>query len=336
MQLARIHGPNDVRLDNVPAPKPGPRDVVIRVASVGICGSDVGYVAMGGVGFPTKEPLPIGHELSGTVVEIGAEAGKLFKFGDRVIVNPLLNVIGNGGPEGGFAEQLLIRDVVSQPASLLRMPAGMSFDVGALAEPLAVAMHAVNRAAPKAADKVAIFGAGPIGLAALAYMRTLGVEDVVSFDLSPLRRDRATKLGAKEAIDPRQEPAREALLRTHGNAPHFGMPQAATSIFIEATGAPGVIEEIIDLAPSNARIIVVSVHKKPAQVNFLTVLSKELTIAASMAYPSEFPDAIKLLEGGLDLEPMVTHRFAGPDFLEAFATAQQPDNAAKVIVQYDR
>ena len=333
MQVPCVFGPGDLRLQTMEPPRAGPRDVVLQVASVGICGSDLGYVAAGGVGGPTDRPIPLGHELSGLVLALGEEVRHL-AVGDRVVVNPLINLIGNGGPEGGFAEQLLIRDVASHPQSLLALPAGLSLDEGALIEPLAVAAHAVSRLGAKAGDKVAVFGAGPIGLAAIAVLRHRGVAEVVAFDLSPLRRERALRLGASHAFDPRERPAREALLEVHGAVPVFRAHAPQTSHFLEASGAP-VLADIVEMARANAAICVVSVQKKPVTLNFQTVMTKELSLVGALGYPDGFAEVLEMIRGGaVDLEPMISHRFSGDAVMAAFAMAGQPDHAAKVLVQY--
>ena len=147
MLQVRIHGPDDVRLDDVPEPEPGPRDVVLRVASCGICGSDLGYVRLGGVAGPTREPMPLGHELAGFIEAVGSEV-RGFEPGERVALDPNgpkgAATIGNGAGEGGFAPLLLVRDAVGegQPARLHKLPDGMSFEIAALAEPLGVGTSA--------------------------------------------------------------------------------------------------------------------------------------------------------------------------------------------------
>ena len=333
MQALYLHGPGDLRTHDMAAPEAGPRDVVIRTATIGICGSDLGYLAMGGVVGPSDKPIPLGHELCGTVTQVGAEV-QGFAVGDRVIVNPMFNGIGNGGPEGGFADQLLIRDVAGQPDSLLQMPATLSAEAGALAEPLAVAVHAVNRSEAKPGDKVAIFGGGTIGLAVLAVLKQRGVDDVVLFELSALRRERALVMGARAALDPREQPAAKALGELHGERLLFRKPVVATQIFIDAAGAPGLFDEIIAMAPTNATVVAVAAPKKPVVVDFQTVQIKELTLRGSLAYPNEFPQALQLLADGFDLSPIVTHRFQGNEVLQAFATATKPNEAIKVLVSY--
>ena len=117
--------------------------MVLKIATVGICGSDLALIAAGGPLVRAAEPFPLGHELSGTVVEIGADVSSV-ALGDRVILNPLINSIGIGAAEGGFGERLLVRDVASNSGSLLPLPASVSFDFGALVEPLAVSVHATG------------------------------------------------------------------------------------------------------------------------------------------------------------------------------------------------
>ena len=278
-------------------------------------------------------PFPLGHELAGTVVEAGSAVSSV-AVGDRVILNPLVNLIGNGGPEGGFCQRLLIRDVVGQPGSLLQLPDGLSFETGALVEPFAVGLHAVKRLGAAAGDKIAIFGAGPIGLMSLIALRSRGVEDIVVFDPSAFRRDRAVALGARAVLDPREQAPADALRALHGSIRVFSAEAPQTTHFLEASGAP-LIPEIVEFARAGAVVCVVSSQKKPVPVDFQRVLAKELTLTAAMGYPTEFPEALDILErGNLDLGPVVSHRFDSADFMSAFATARQADRAAKVLVRY--
>jgi threonine dehydrogenase-like Zn-dependent dehydrogenase len=338
MQVPFVFGPGDLRLCEIPAPIAGSADVLLRVGSVGVCGSDLGFVAAGGVVGPTATPIPIGHELSGTVIAAGKDVSGI-AIGDRVVVNPLVNLIGNGGSEGGFAEQLLIREVASRPKSLIKLPDVLTLEQGALVEPLAVAAHALNQLGVQPGHRVAVFGAGPIGLAAVVVLRARGVDDIVVFEPSAFRRERAERLGARHAIDPLERRADEALRAVHGEVPLFRAKAPATTHFLEASGAP-VIADIIALARAGARICVASVPKKPVSVDFATVGIRELVLTGSLGYPCEFPEVIAMLEKGLkagtiDLAPMVSHCFAGEDFMEAFAMAGQPERAAKVLVRYD-
>ena len=112
MQLVRVHGPDDVRLDEVGSPSMGPRDAIVRVAACGVCGSDLKYIALGGGAGPGPEPMALGHELAGTVTAIGNEVSGI-TVGDRVVVHPGdddLGRIGKGAPEGGLAPEVLVRE----------------------------------------------------------------------------------------------------------------------------------------------------------------------------------------------------------------------------------
>ena len=332
MKVAYIVGPGKLELREIEQPVAGPRDVVVEVAMAGVCGSDLGMLAMGGVG---GRPTPLGHELSGTIVEAGSEVISA-RVGDRVALNPLFNMIGNGGAEGGFARHLLVRDVVTNPGSLLTIPETMDFEKGALVEPVAVAIHAANRLGASPGDKVAIFGAGPIGLAILAILRHRGFDDIVVFELSPFRRERAEALGASAVIDPSQEDANEALIAHHGQLEGAYAQTAKTSHYVEAAGAP-ILPEIVANAAPRSTILVVALHKQPEPIAFLHVMVKELTITGTMGYPEEMGEAIDIIESGLvDFTPLVSHRFAGDDVLEAFAAAKEAGSSAKVLVDFRR
>ena len=114
MKQVNVHGPDDVRIDDVPEPECGPRDAVVRVAACGICGTDLRYVRLGGLAGPSGQPMPLGHELSAVVERVGTEVADL-RAGDRVVLNPTAggNMIGNGGGEGGFAPSLLVRNAAA-------------------------------------------------------------------------------------------------------------------------------------------------------------------------------------------------------------------------------
>lgn len=199
MKAIMLHGPDDLRIDELPDPMPGPRDLVIRLAACGICGTDLSFAAVGGMLGPSDTPMALGHELSGTVAATGTEVQHLAP-GQRVVVNPTseTNMIGSGGA-GGFAEYLLVKEV-APGAHVFPIPDSLSFEEAALTEPLSVALHGVNRAEVGPGSRVAVFGAGPIGLGVVLFLRAHGVEDIVVFDMSEQRLERARALGAKAAL----------------------------------------------------------------------------------------------------------------------------------------
>jgi (R,R)-butanediol dehydrogenase / meso-butanediol dehydrogenase / diacetyl reductase len=332
VKQVRLHGPEDVRLDEVPEPAPGPRDVVVRVAACGICGSDVGYVKLGGIAGPTRRPVPLGHELAGVVEAVGAEVSGVHE-GARVVVHPGAagHRIGNGGPEGGFAPRLLVRDAAAG-GSLFEIPASLSFETAALAEPLGVGMNAALRSEARAGEKAVVFGAGPIGLAAVATLADRGVADVIAVDLSERRLALARALGAHATLNPASDDVWKQIRARHGESPVLGAPMAGTDAYVEASGAAPLIGEILSHAKGEARLSVVALHRAPIPVSFLLVMMKQLTLRGAMEYPADFGATLELL-ARRDLSPMITHRFPLARFAEALAVARDASASGKVMIE---
>lgn len=333
MNQVRIHGVDDVRIDPVPVPQAGPDDVVVDVAACGICGSDLGYIAMGGL-TPPGQPMPLGHELAGIVAQRGANVAHL-QPGQRVVVNPTINGtdIGNGGPEGGFAPQLLVTAVAQHPDAVLPLPDTLSFHQGALVEPLAVATHGINQGSARPGDKVLVFGAGPIGLCTVIALRYRGIDNIVVADQSSQRLALARQLGANVTCQVPRQDLMPLLQEQQGGGSHYGMPIAGTDLLIEATGVGAVLEQCISLARPGARVVVVGVHKAPIPINPLDLLMKELHLIGSMAYPSEFPEVIAMLASGrVDTSALISHQFELADFATALQTARDREAAAKVMI----
>ncbi len=334
MLQVRVHGPNDVRVDDIAPPNPGPRDAVVRIAACGICGSDLSYIRLGGMAGPGPEPLCLGHEMAGVVDWVGADVQRVRK-GDRVVVQPgneELGRIGGGGPEGGLTPELLVRQA---DAGLLHpVPDHVPLDVAAFAEPLAVGMHAVEQADVQPGDGVAVFGCGPIGLAAIATLLDRGHQRVVGIDLSPARLALAEGLGAQAALNPTEVDVWEELARLHGTAPFMFGPTPATAAFIEASGSGRVISDILHRGRVGGRLSVVALHYESLPTSFLMVLMKEFTIRGSMEYPARFADSIDLL-ARRDLSSLVTHRFPLEQFDDALGLLQGSKDCGKVMVAVD-
>lgn len=339
MPLVQIHGVDEIRIDSVPRPVAGADDIVVEVAHCGICGSDLGYIAMGGLLGPGT-PMPLGHELSGTVIEAGSNVDHV-RVGDRVVVNPEANEnrIGNSGAEGAFSPYLLVRGASRDPECAIKIPDSLSFEHGAMVEPLSVAMHAVHQgqiSADNNRKKAVIFGAGPIGLGALLVMKYYGVQDIAVIDLDDNRLALAEKLGAT-AINGRDSDIAQQLIALHGEATLMAMPVPATDVFFEATGAGPVFKQIVGLAKMAARVVVVGVHKTPIELHLVDVLIRELTIVGSMAYPKEFPLVLDMLAtGAVDCTALISHRYPLSEFKTAVDTAKNPAKAMKVMIDCQR
>lgn len=332
MEQIRVHGPGDVRLDDVVPSAPGPRDAVVRVGACGICGTDVSYVHMGGLAGPTGAPMALGHELAGIVDWVGAEVSGVTP-GDRVIVHPSddeTGSMGNGAAEGGLTRAVLVRNAAGG-RRLHAVPPEVPLDVAALAEPLAVGMQAVNQADVTPEDRVAVFGCGPIGLMAIATLLDRGVRDVVAIDLSPTRLALAERLGARAALDPTRVDVWAELARLHGSAPFRFGPTPATDAFIEASGSDAVIADVIEHGRMGGRMAVVALHYAPVPTNFLMLLMKQFTIRGSIEYPERFADAVDLL-GRRDLSEVVTHRFPLEDFSAGLRLLEGSKDCGKVMI----
>jgi (R,R)-butanediol dehydrogenase/meso-butanediol dehydrogenase/diacetyl reductase len=333
MKVAVIHGPGDLRVDDAERPTAAAGDVVIKVAAAGICGTDLHFRSMG-ARFP--RPMPLGHEFAGEVIEAGAGVTR-FKTGDRVAYNSYNSPadVGRGGECGGFSDYVVLRDVDRHAQSLCTVPPEVSLEHAALVEPISVGAHAVNRADPKPGESVTVFGVGPIGLGVIMALRWRGVEDIVAFDLSALRRERAKALGARAAFDPREHAPGPTLSELRGTTSLWGNTYPRTDVYIEASGAAGLLAEIAGFASKGSRIVTLAMQRQPVTLDGTKLMSKELSLIGASGYPSEFPEVMqKIANGAIDPELMITHRYAFTDFLDAFETANDASTAAKVLLQF--
>jgi threonine dehydrogenase-like Zn-dependent dehydrogenase len=335
MRVLNIHGVNDVRLDPTDPPQPGHKDVVIKVKACGVCGSDLSYIKVGGIHRKPGGVTPIGHEAAGEVIVVGA-AVEGVSVGQRVVINPMMtpSYIGSGGPEGAFTEELLVRDA-RLGDSLLPIPEDLPYEVAALTEPLAVALHGVNRAQVKAGDKVVVFGCGPIGLGMIVWLVDRGVTDVIALDLSNERLERARSLGARAVINPAREDVRSRLLELHGSARVFSRECVGTDAYIDAAGAPNILSDVIGMAKYQSRLVVTAAYMKPVEINLGAMLTTEMSITTAVGYPTEMPDVISALPRLRDkVASMISHRFPFDQVIHAFTVAGTPASA-KVMVEFD-
>lgn len=334
MKATVITGPGETQVVDVPNPAAGPNDVLVRIRACGVCGSDSLYISMGGFG---KGHMPLGHEPAGEIVEIGS-AVTGFTVGDHVVVNPMIapsGIIGNGGETGALAEYLLIEDAV-RGKTLEVVPDHIPFEVAALNEPMAVARHGVNRCAPEPTDKVVIFGAGPIGLGATIGFKSAGVEHVVVADLIPARLEKALAVGADAVINSAEEDVAKRLVELHGAGESMFPGKAGTDIYYDAAGAPPVISTALGAAKTGARFCVVAVHKEPVPVDFLNIMSNEITIVGSIGYPDEiFEVTSDIIANWEKYAVIVSHTIPFADVGEALRMASTPGAADKVVVVFE-
>jgi (R,R)-butanediol dehydrogenase/meso-butanediol dehydrogenase/diacetyl reductase len=319
---------------DVPSPTPGPGEAVLRITGCGICGSDLhlaSHLAAPGA--------VLGHEIAGVVAAVGAGVDPtLWPDGTAVVARPFggcgdcafcrdgradhcaqFQLIGLERP-GGFAEFVTVRG-----DELFKLPASVSVDEQPLVEPLAVVRHAFRRGRVAAADRVAVLGAGPIGLAAVAWAVAIGAEVVVS-EPSALRRDLALTLGASAAFDPTSGPIDAAVARATAGGP---------TVVLECSGRPGLIEQAIELSAVEGRVVVVGICPQNDEIFPFWALSKELDVRFAIYYGrDDFTDTLDALDAHrLDARSMVTETIGLEELPERFARLERDPDSGKVIVR---
>jgi L-iditol 2-dehydrogenase len=310
-------GTDGVEVESREAPAPGPGELKVRVEASGLCGTDL-HIASGE--YPLARPgVTLGHEFSGTVVEVG-EGIDTFAEGDRIVVDPnipcrVCRYCHEGRPHlcenpeaigvsrnGGLSEFALL------PASqAFRVPDGLPAEAAALTEPLACALHAVDLGGLRPGERALVLGAGPIGILCSMLLVAAGASEVLVSEPNPDRRGRIRRLGA-EPLDP--ESVSEAM---------------AERVF-ECVGRPETMEAAVEAARPGGTVMWVGVAPPDAEVPVkpYDVFSRELTIRGSYTNPYVMDRALALLASGrLDWQTIVTHRFALEDFGEAWATHRE-------------
>jgi 2-desacetyl-2-hydroxyethyl bacteriochlorophyllide A dehydrogenase len=330
-----VTAPGETQIVELPKPVAGPGDVLVKMRACGICGSDALYISLGGLP-PRQGKMPLGHEPAGEVVEVGDDVADV-SVGDHVVVNPMAapgGIIGNGGPTGGLADYLLIEQAV-RGRSFEVVPDHIPFEVAALNEPMAVARHGVNQGAPKPSDKVVVFGAGPIGLGATIGFKSAGVQHVTVVDLIQSRLEKALQVGADAVINSADEDVAQRLIEIHGPGESMFPGRAGTDIYFDAAGAPAVVNTALAAAKKGAKVVVVAIHKEPVPVDFLNVMSNEVTIVGSMGYPKEIFEVTKdIIANWEKYAVIVSHTMPFDNVDEALRMASTPGAADKVVVTF--
>ena len=337
MKQVELYAPENIRFIESPRPIPGPDELLVAVVCVGICGSDL-HAYHGRHPF-IQLPIVPGHEFAGTVAKVGTNV-RGFAPGQRVTVEPSL-VCGlcYNCTHGRYnvCEQLRVigcqtpgamGDYLTVPASkALHLPDDVTWDQAALAEPLAVAVHAVRVAQLRAGANLLILGAGTIGLMTLQAAKAMGAGRVMTTDLLQDRLDLALELGADEAVNPRTTDLAATLEETFG-------PQRA-DVIIECVGVASTIRDAIRLARKGTRIVLAGVFEQEVLVNLGLVQDRELELVGTLMYVSDnFPTALELIQSGrVQTEPLITHRFPLAQATQAFATADSRRDALKVLIE---
>lgn len=335
-----------LRVDDIPVPTPGSGQVLTKVLACGICGSDLHLLVHGEESrrlseeladdAPVDGPRPnmfvpdhdmvMGHEYCCEVVDVGPNVNNL-KVGDTIVSFPITfdeqGVHGVGFSNkypGGYSEMLVANEMMS-----IKVPNGLSHELAALTEPLAVGVHAVAKSRIAPGDAALIIGLGPVGLACIAELKMRGIGPIIGADFSPKRRALAELLGADVVVDPRETPAIAAWRKVDGKKP---------LVIFEAVGVPGMIEQTMRMAPKDSRVLVVGACMQQDTFHPMLGIQKELSIQFALGYtPLEFDSALRAIaEGKVDLAPLITGRVPIDGVPQAFTDLGDPETHAKILV----
>ncbi len=342
MRALVIHGAKDLRIEERDEPAVKAGQVKIRLATGGICGSDLHYYNHGGFGtIRLKEPMVLGHEFSGFVSELG-EGVKQIAIGDLVAVSPsrpcykccycneglhnqCLNMrfYGSAMPfphiQGGFQEELVVQAEQCVNAS------GISSAEAAMAEPFAVVLHAARRAGEILGKRVLITGCGPIGALAVVAARRAGAAEIVVTDITSNALEYAELAGADRTINTGQN--KQALEAYYDNKGHF-------DVLFECSGSPQALAGAIPAIRPRGVIMQLGLSGD-MPVPMMQITAKELDLRGSFRFHEEFGLAVKLMQKKLvDLKPLISHTFPIEQAVEAFEVAANRETAMKAHIVF--
>lgn len=344
MKAVVIHAPHDLRLDMVPAaPPPGPDEVRVDISHGGICGSDLHYYQHGGFGaVRLREPMALGHEVSGVVAAVGAGVTSL-SSGDRVAVNPsrpcnaceycreglrnhCLDMRFNGSAMRFPHEQGLFRQSATVSVTqLVRLSPTADLGLAAMSEPLAVCLNAVRKAGSLVGRRVLVSGCGPIGCLMVAAAAHAGASEIIATDIAAAPLSIAAEVGATRTVD---------LSRNAAALDSYRERKGRVDVAFECSGAASALQTSCELVRPRGRIITVGLGPD-VPLPLSLVVAKEIALAGSFRFDAEFAIAADLIDRGqIDVRPLLTGAFPFADAVAAFEAASDKATAMKVQLQF--
>lgn len=334
MRAAILNGRRDIVVEERPLPQAGPGQVLVRVDSVGVCGSDTHYYEHGRIGrFVVDAPLILGHEAAGTITQLGpGVTGR--HVGQRVSIEPgvpdfscdqclagrynlcpQMRFFATPPIDGAFAEYVVTHQAFAHP-----VPDTIGDDAAALLEPLSVGIWACRKGRVTAGSRVLITGAGAIGLVSLQAAIAFGATQVVVSDVNASRLALAQQLGATAVVD-----ARESSVASLGRAP---------DVLLECSGHPPAIGEAIRALDRAGRAVLVGMGGDEIALPLSVVQERELEVTGTFRYANTWPTAIDLVASGrVDLDRLVTGRFRLDQAEEALTAGRRDEKAVKAVVR---
>jgi L-iditol 2-dehydrogenase len=333
MRAAVLRGAGDVGIEDRPVPRAGPGEVVVRVRSVGVCGSDTHYYDHGRIGsFVVEAPLVLGHEAAGEVAEVGPGVTRV-AVGQRVSVEPgvpdmscqqclagrynlcpNMRFFATPPIDGAFAEYVVVHEAFAHP-----VPDSIGDDAAALLEPLSVGLWACIKGHVTAGSRVLVTGAGPIGLVAVQTALAFGATEVIVSDVNPARLALARELGATETVD-----ARERSVADLSRPPQ---------VLLECSGHPPAISEAIRALDRAGRAVLVGMGGDEVPLPLSVVQERELELTGTFRYANTWPRAIALVASGrIDLDRLVTGTYRLDQAGDALTAGRRDQRTVKVVV----
>ncbi|KAK9881029.1 hypothetical protein WA026_014371 [Henosepilachna vigintioctopunctata] len=340
---AVLYGIEDLRLEQRSIPTPKNDEVLIKVEVVGICGSDVHYYRYGKLRYKeVKKPMLMGHEASGQVVEVGKNVTHL-KIGDRVAIEPGIACGScNFCKQGKYNLCLTMQFCATPPVdgNLTRyychsarfchkLPDNLSFEDGALLEPLAVGVHGCRRGKVTVGSVVLIMGAGPIGLVTLLSAKSFGASKVIILDLVDNRLQVAKQLGADYVLTIEKHMSEDDIVRKIqkilGESP---------TISFDCSGSEICVRIVLKVTKRGGTAVLIGMGKLEQTVPLSTALFQEIDVIGGYRYCNDYPTAIEFLKTGrINVQPLITHKFKIEDTLQAYETAiSGKDNPIKILI----
>ena len=339
MKSLKIHGPLDLRIDDYPVDSLGPNQVEIKIAIGGICGTDLHYYKHGGFGqIKLREPMILGHEVSGFISKIGSNVKNL-SIGQLVSISPSrpcnkcdfclngnqiqcinMKFYGSAMPfphiQGAFREILIVEDYQCIPAD------GLSPEEAAMAEPLAVCLHAVKQAGEIFGQKILITGSGPIGTLCVAAARRAGAEEIIVTDISKNALMFSNSVGADKVIH---------VLEEHDELKRYQFNKGYFDIAIECSGSEKGISDSINCLKPKGTLIQLGLGGD-VLIPLVSVTTKELNLRGSFRFHLEFELAVNMMKKKLiNVNPLITHKLDFKSAKEAFELAMNNEEQSMKV-----
>ncbi|MBI3923488.1 MAG: alcohol dehydrogenase catalytic domain-containing protein [Armatimonadetes bacterium] len=347
MWSARLHGPRDMRVEQVDKPgTPEPGEVLLRTTVTSVCGSDLHWYTEGGIGdLKAKSLLVLGHEFAGVLEEVGSEArdglDQPLTAGQRVAVDPAMpchrcEFCEEGHPNlcrrlhfcGTWPDDGSLSEYMVMPArTCFPLPDSINDTEGALLEPLGIGIHAVRLAGVGVGESVAVLGSGPIGLMIMKLAQLSGAAPIIATDLLPWRLEYARRYGATVTVDANENPIPAVMAATDGRG---------VDVIFEAAFGDETVAQAAEMARLGGRLVLVGITNKDNIVMRASAARRKgLTIKMSRRMKHTYPTALRLaVQKRIDLMEMVTHRFPLREADKAFAlNADYTEGVVKAVIE---